>query len=241
MTLKENLKSGWNTVKENVINYLLTTTIHGLRYLYDGRNWVEKIVWLIIILGCFTGCFNLISQSLDEAAKEPILTTIETTEVQNVPFPAITIGGDANVNEWGFVEKFFNFLAFYNTNSKVICLIYCLELSILVNGNYFQYYDAQIYEKSKALRKHFSFIFEAIRDAMREELMIQKKDMNLTELKLYGKGTSDINFIRHNFKKLSETAMNLATFPLQTQLCIIKQLMKLRMNLQMTSSSMQVF
>ena len=119
MTLKENLKSGWNTIKENVINYLLTTTIHGLRYLYDGKNWVEKIVWLIIILGCFTGCFNLISQSLDEAAKEPILTTVETTKVQNVPFPAITIGGDANVNEWGFVDKFFNFLAFYNVNQKV--------------------------------------------------------------------------------------------------------------------------
>ena len=88
---------------------------------------------------------------------------------------------------------------------------YCLKLSILVNVNYFQYYDTQIYEKSKDLRKRFSFIFKAIYETMREELMIQKKDMNLTELKLYGKGTSDIDFIRRNFKKLSETAMNLAT------------------------------
>ena len=126
MTLKENMKSGWNTIKENVINYLLTTTIHGLRYLYDGRNWVEKFVWLIIILCCFAGCFNLIGQSLDEAAKEPILTTVETTKVQNVPFPAITIGGDTNVNEWGFVEKFFNFLAFYNANQKVIFMSHAL-------------------------------------------------------------------------------------------------------------------
>ena len=125
------LMSRWNVIKENVITYLATTTIHGLRYLYDGRNCVEKFVWLIIILGCFTGCFNLIGQSLDEAAKEPILTTVETTEVQNVPFPAITIGGDANINEWGFVEKFFNFLAFYNVNQKVTMLNENISVTLL--------------------------------------------------------------------------------------------------------------
>ena len=120
MSLKENLKAGWITVKENVITYLLTTTIHGLRYLHDGQNWLEKLIWLIIIGASFSGAIWFIVHGLKEANEEPILTTLETTEVQNVPIPAITIGGGANVNKWGFVEKFFNLLMFYNPKVKIL-------------------------------------------------------------------------------------------------------------------------
>ena len=120
MSLKENLKAGWITVKENIITYLLTTTIHGLRYLHDGRNLFEKLIWLIIIGASFSGAIWFIVHGLKEANEEPILTTLETTAVQNVPIPAITIGGSTNVNKWGFVEKFFNLLMFYNP--KVIIL-----------------------------------------------------------------------------------------------------------------------
>ena len=124
MSLKENLKAGLITVKENIITYLLTTTIHGLRYLHDGRNLFEKLIWLIVIGASFSGAIWFIVHGLKEANEEPILTTLETTEVQNVPFPAITVGGDANVNKWGFVEKFFNFLTFYNTKVLTIYLMY---------------------------------------------------------------------------------------------------------------------
>ena len=120
MSLKENLKAGWITVKENIITYLLTTTIHGLRYLHDGRNLFEKLIWLIIIGASFSGAIWFILNGLNEANDEPILTSLETIEVKNVPFPAITIGGDDNVNKWGFVEKFLNFLTFYDP--KVITL-----------------------------------------------------------------------------------------------------------------------
>ena len=124
MSLKENLKAGWSTVKENVITYLLTTTIHGLRYLHDGRNLFEKLIWLIIIGASFSGAIWFIYHGLKEANEEPILTTLETTEVQNVPFPAITIGGDGNVNKWGFVEKFFNSLMFYHPEVHIHCLVH---------------------------------------------------------------------------------------------------------------------
>ena len=55
---------------------------------------------------------------LDEANKEPILTTLHTAKIDNVPFPAVTIGGDSNVNKWGFAEKSFNFLTFYYPKVK---------------------------------------------------------------------------------------------------------------------------
>ena len=111
--MKNRFSSKWNDLKQNVITYLVTTTIHGCRYLYDGQSRTEKLAWLVIICSCFAGAVVTITNSLDEAAREPILTTLYTTKIENVPFPAVTIGGDANVNPWGFVEKALNFLAFY--------------------------------------------------------------------------------------------------------------------------------
>ena len=106
-------KSAWNTLKENIETYLVTTTIHGFRYLYEGRDWAERICWAVVLGLSFSAAVYTISHSFDEAAKEPILTTLHTAKIENVPFPAVTIGGDANVNKWGFAEKFFNFLTFY--------------------------------------------------------------------------------------------------------------------------------
>ena len=95
------------------------------------------------------------------------------------------------------------------------------ELYFLLQRLYFQnQHYAKVYEKSNELRKRFAFIFKEVTETMREELMIQKKDMNLTELKQYGKGTSgdsqsDISFIKNNFNDLSETAINLATLSIE--------------------------
>ena len=105
--------STWDTFKETISAYLVQTTIHGCRYLYEGRNWIEKLSWMLIIGLSIGGSIYTISHSISEANKEPILTTLHTTKIKEVPFPAVTIGGDANVNPWGFAEKLFNFLAFY--------------------------------------------------------------------------------------------------------------------------------
>ena len=105
-------KSTWNSIRENVSTYLVTTSIHGCRYLYEG-NWVEKVTWFIVIALSIAGSIYTIMHSIEEANKEPILTTLHTAKIENVPFPAVTINGDANVNPWGFTEKAFNALAFY--------------------------------------------------------------------------------------------------------------------------------
>ena len=36
---------------------------------------------------------------------EPIVTTLDTTTVDQVPFPAITINRGGNLNPWGFTNK----------------------------------------------------------------------------------------------------------------------------------------
>ena len=115
-------KSAWSTLKENIETYLVTTTIHGFRYLYEGRDWAEKICWAVILCLSLIGSVWTISHSFNEAAKEPILTTLHTTKIENVPFPAVTIGGDVNVNMWGFTEKLFNVLTFYYPKVNLLLL-----------------------------------------------------------------------------------------------------------------------
>ena len=79
------------SVKAMIYEYLGMTSIHGLRYLMDSRNIVEKASWLIIICMSFGFCFHIIQSHFSDIDKKPILTTVEMVSVQEVPFPAVTI------------------------------------------------------------------------------------------------------------------------------------------------------
>ena len=71
--------------------------------------------------------------------------------------------------------------------------------------------DKNIFDKSEDLRKRFKFIFEAVSEKMRSNLIEQWKDMNLTELKDYGK---EHQTIKQNFNQKKLIATNLATLSL---------------------------
>ncbi len=76
------------------------------------------------------------------------MTTIDTTTVKNVPFPAITIRGDGDVNPWGFVEKVLNMLAFMCIDDK----------------------DPASCQESAELRTTFQFLLKAIIDEMKTHI-----------------------------------------------------------------------
>ena len=78
-------------VRPIIAEYLEVTTIHGLRYLMECKTIMEKLFWLLIIFLSFGYSTYIIQSFFDENESKPILTTIETGFVQNVPFPAITI------------------------------------------------------------------------------------------------------------------------------------------------------
>ena len=71
--------SHWDSFKHTLTNFLLASTIHGLRYWYEGRNWFEKLVWILAVLGCFGIASYMIKTNLDEGFEDPILTTLHTT------------------------------------------------------------------------------------------------------------------------------------------------------------------
>ena len=104
MSLKE-------TIIKSVTEYLESTSIHGFGYLSTGRNIIEKLLWLIIICTCFTLAALLIRQSIEEASLNPVMTNVETVQVQEVPFPAITIDiGDPD--PMGYAENILNGIDF---------------------------------------------------------------------------------------------------------------------------------
>ena len=74
-----------------IAEYLEVTTIHGLRYLMECKSIIEKLFWLLIICFSFGYATHIIQSFFADNDREPILTTIQTGSVQDVPFPAITI------------------------------------------------------------------------------------------------------------------------------------------------------
>ena len=67
-----------------VDQYLRETTVHGFRYLVDGRNVCETVVWSIVISFCFVLTFFGIYSSVRGSYDNPILTSVQTTEIQKV-------------------------------------------------------------------------------------------------------------------------------------------------------------
>ena len=113
MSLKE-------TINKSVTEYLESTSIHGFGYLSTGRNFVEKALWLIIIIcTCFTLAVLLICQSIEEASLNPVMTNVETVEVREIPFPAITIDS-GDTDPMGYAENIFNFLDLIERDSKQV-------------------------------------------------------------------------------------------------------------------------
>ena len=101
------------TIKQNISEYFSETSIHGLRYLVDGKNILEKVCWSLVVMVSLYFAGSMILTSIEDNEKAPILTTIETISFEDVPFPAVTIAADERANPWGFVQKTFNMMEFY--------------------------------------------------------------------------------------------------------------------------------
>ena len=98
-------------IGKSLAEYFESTTIHGFRYLCASKTLIERFAWIGIIGTCFSLAGLLIWQSIEESQQNPVLTTIETISVKEVPFPAITV--DSGVPDpLGHAEKLFIDLAF---------------------------------------------------------------------------------------------------------------------------------
>ena len=52
---------------------------------------VERFVWLAFVTGIFSIAGYMVVDYFEDAAANPIMTTIDTIDVTQVPFPAVTV------------------------------------------------------------------------------------------------------------------------------------------------------
>ena len=84
MSCAVKMKSLMRNLRAVFHQYLHEITIHGLRYIIDGRNWFEVAARGTVIALCFILSFAGVYTSINESIKNPLLTSIQTTLIQNV-------------------------------------------------------------------------------------------------------------------------------------------------------------
>ena len=104
-------------LKKDLVAYLQETTVHGFRYIVDGRNLLEKLMWVLFIAAGFTFCGLIVYKALNDWDRNPVETTIDEVgvPVQELPFPAITVCDTKSLqmprrNRWMFLETLLNSL-----------------------------------------------------------------------------------------------------------------------------------
>ena len=104
-------------VRHDISSYFSETTVHGFRYVVEGRNSFEKLFWVIVIVIGFILSGFIIFQSFSDWEDTPLQTTIDQVSlpIEKLNVPAITIcNPDAlkmpQRNRWMYVEKLFNWI-----------------------------------------------------------------------------------------------------------------------------------
>ena len=54
-------------------------------------RWLERLVWLVLVSFHFGVTVYMVNLNLEDARANPVMTTIDTVDVTNVPFPAVTV------------------------------------------------------------------------------------------------------------------------------------------------------
>ena len=70
-----------------VKDFLESSTIHGLTYISSSTNKLQKIFWVVVVVGCFLTAGFLISNSFSDWQEDPVSTTVQTFPISTVPFP----------------------------------------------------------------------------------------------------------------------------------------------------------
>ena len=103
--------------RKTLVDYFKETTVHGFRYIVEGRNFFERLIWGIVILFGFSYSFYLVWNAFHHWETHPVETTIDQVgvPVQELPFPTITICDTKSLqmprrNQWMFIETLLNSL-----------------------------------------------------------------------------------------------------------------------------------
>ena len=113
-------------LKDNLVGYFSETTVHGFRYVVQGRNLSERTAWIFFIAFGFWYSGTTVYDAYQYWEKHPVETTIDEVglPVQELPFPAITVCDTASLtmprkNRWMFLEKLLNSLEVIDPKAQI--------------------------------------------------------------------------------------------------------------------------
>ncbi len=98
--------------------YFSNSTIHGLGYLSSGNRRtrgsfvLQVFYWLAALVAAYGVAIAIVRRSFQEAQDFPIITTVDSISIKDIPFPAITLDAGNIFNPWGTTEKLYNFIDF---------------------------------------------------------------------------------------------------------------------------------
>ena len=108
-------KNSLPELKRGVESYFSETTVHGFRYIVEGKNIYEKVFWTIMIIAGFIGGSYFIFDAFNGWQETPLETTIAkiSMPIEELDQPAITVCNPSELemprrNRWMFVEKLLN-------------------------------------------------------------------------------------------------------------------------------------
>ena len=107
----------FSEIKEGVWTYFSETTVHGFRYVAEGGNIFEKLLWAGLILGGFIFSGGIILKSLKDWGQTPLETTIAQVSmpIEKLYQPAITVCNPDELkmplrNRWMYIERILNWI-----------------------------------------------------------------------------------------------------------------------------------
>ena len=124
-------------LKKGILDYFSETTVHGFHYVAEGRNTLERCLWIVLIVLGFTyGGFQIYS-AYNYWEEHPLQTTIGEIglPVHKLYFPAITVCDTEALtmprrNRWMFVEQILNGLVLLDPEQEARNMFPGLMLSL---------------------------------------------------------------------------------------------------------------
>ena len=102
--------------------YFEATTVHGFYYIHGRYSICTRLFWFCIVIAGFTVASHLIYHSLEDWKNDQTITTLDSIShpIQNVQFPTVTVcpNEQKQPDNWSFLEKYFNALAFSGSGIK---------------------------------------------------------------------------------------------------------------------------
>ena len=88
--MKEVIKVKWKTLCEEINVFCETTTIHGFSYLSVSKKVATRFIWSLLLLSSLSVATLMISNTFVDLNRNPLSTNVDTIDIKNVPFPAVT-------------------------------------------------------------------------------------------------------------------------------------------------------